>query len=180
MRYWWLGTRPWHTIHNLSPWVYLLLFCSICPLQNLYHLIDNSVPISSWWPYVSIIRFVPILLLILFWFPIFLVCASYTFCASLAVAHPVSFFRFVSPIFLFHLLCCHQSLSTHSMLQLNDLPSSGHYKLFMWRCDGDLLRINLMFKLRMDASDSHLDNSIWTNSSKNVRVHLREYHSYTN
>ena len=51
---------------------------------------------------------------------------------------------------------------------------------FIWRCDGDLLQRNLMFSLRIDTSDSHLDKAIWTNSSKNVRVHLREYHSYIN
>ena len=172
MRYWWLGTRPWHTIHNLAPWVDLLLFASFAPFKicTIWLIILFPYPVDGHM-YPSFVLFQSFSLFY-FDFQFFLFCASYTFCASPAVARPISFFEFVSPIFLFDCVAVSRSsLITHSTLQLNYLPSSGHYKShFIWRCDGDLLQWNLMFSLDIYTSDSHLDSAIWINTSETDHV----------
>ena len=82
----------------------------------------------------------------------------------LAAVAPSLIFKFISPIFLYHLLCCHQLLSTHSTLQLiyHQVVLSSLYSVIEKLFCEDVMEIfskEIDVQLRIDIWDSHWPNS---------------------
>ena len=179
MRYWWLGTRPWHTIHNLALWVDLLLFASFAPFKicTIWLIILFPYPVDGHM-YPSFILFQSFSLFCFdFQFSWFVLATLFVLVLQ---SRARSRFLNLLPQFSYFIVLpsvIHHSFYIAVKLFTIKWSLQSH---FIWRCDGDLLQRNLMFSLDIYTSDSHLDRVIWINSSKNVHVHLQECHSYIN